>query len=403
MAINNYFIERINQYQKKALQKLVRGNPFRSLVPMSAFDLSEGRTPTVRTVTHELPTSYPTSMTEVKVSDGGSEQPCDVTPTTIKRGEIHRTFKLYETAHKTDTLCLSDLKRAEDMANAASAFERALVEYTNVWWGDWYRLQNIAMVNRKVSTKTSGAIDSDENSDTNHTGLADLPTAHLSWDHLKQLYWDLIRAGVADELAVGRDSKGRPILPLVAGAGVINALWGDTTSQSVVEQVKYFDSAKNLQVLGYDGAVNGFLPVLDLFPIRYGKSGGIATTADLTLANAIYPTENVSATVGKTYAANADYALTTKAGLAEFEVVSILGRDVYEAKYESVAPSEFSGMKFDTIPQNFVGDFSWINNRTFEGANDRGNKGYYLADIRCGAKPLFPEFGISIVTKARDV
>lgn len=409
MSIDNFFVERRNQFQKSTLQKLFRGNPFRSLVPMSAFDLAEGRTPTVRTLTHELPTAYPASLTSVGLSDGGSSQPCTPSSTTIKRGEMQRQFQLYQTSFRTDTVCLSDLKRAEQAAESVAGFERALNEYINVWWGDWYRLQNIAQVNYKVATKASSLLDvSADNTDVDHHGLGSLPDADLNWDHLKQIYWQLCRNGLADELAVGRDSKGRPILPLHAGPGIISALWKDDTNAK--EQVKFFDSAKNLQALGYDGAINGFLPMVDLFPIRYGKgsaadqSDNISAVAHLTLANTIYPTVNADASSGRKYKNNPAYAKAVTgvaAGRAKYEVATILGRDVYEAKFEAMDPTQFSGATF--TPMSYVGEFQWINNRTFEGGNDRGNLGYYLADIRCGAKPLFPELGYSILTLSRDI
>lgn len=408
MSIDNYFVERRNQFQKSTLQKLFRGNPFRSLVPMSAFDLTEGRTPTVRTLTHELPTGYPVTMTPVGVSDGGSSQPCTPASTTIKRGETQRTFQLFQTSFRTDVVCLSDLKRAEEAAQSVAGFERALNEYINVWWGDWYRVQNIAQVDNKVATKASAQLDAVVSTATDHTGLGSLPDAHLDWDHLKQIYWQLCRNGLADELAVGRDSKGRPVLPLHAGPGIISALWKDDTNAK--EQVKFFDSAKNLQALGYDGSINGFLPVVDLFPIRYGKgtaadqSDNISAVADLTLANTVYPTVNANASAGRRYTNNPKYAKAVTgvaAGRAKYEVATILGRDVYEAQFEPMDPTQFSGATF--TPMSYVGEFQWINNRTFEGGNDRGNLGYYLADIRCGAKPLFPELGYSILTLSRDI
>jgi hypothetical protein len=399
MPIDNYFVERRNQFHKSTLQKLSRGNPFRSLVPMSAFDLTEGRTPTVRTLTHELPTSYPSALTAVGVSDGTGNVQCAPSATTIKRGETTRTFSLFQTSFKTDILCLSDLKRAEQAAESVSGFERALNEYINVWWSDWYRLQNISQVDNKVSTLTSDGLEAVVSTAVDHTGLTTLPTDHINWNHLKQIYWDLVRNGLADELAVGRDSKGRPILPLHAGAGIINNLWN--VDAGVKEQVKFFDSAQNLKQLGYDGAVNGFIPVLDLFPIRYGDADGIASTAELTLAKTVYPTVNANATVGRKNGPNSLYKTVARGGRAEFEVVTILGRDVYEAKFETIDPTQFGGASFK--PQNYVGEFQWINNKTFGGENDRGNQGYYLADIRCGAKPKFPELGYSIVTKAREV
>lgn len=399
VSLNNYFVERRNQFQKSTLQKLHRANPFRGIVPMSAMDLSEGRTPTVRTLTHELPTAYPTSLTEVGISNG-STSPCDISPTVIKRGEVHRTFALYGTSFETDELCLSDLKRAEQAAEAVAAFERGLNEYLTVWWSDWYRIQNIGMSNNKVATRASGALVTATSTNANHAALGSLPNADISWDHLKQIYWELVRSGYADEFAVGRDSKGRPILPLSAGAGIINQLWN--VDSGVKEQVKFFDSAKNLQVLGYDGAVHGFLPVLDLFPIRYGDADGIAAVGELVAGKMIYPTVNAdAATTGRTHANNPNYKTVANGGQAAFEVVTILGKNVWEAKYEAINPANFSGASFK--PQNYVGEFEWINNATYRGANDKRNKGYYSAEVRVGAKPLFPEFGYSILAPAKDV
>jgi hypothetical protein len=399
LDLNNYFVERRNQFHKSVYQKLFRSNPFKTLVPMSAFDLSEGRTPTVRTLTHELPSGYPTAMTEITVSNGTSNPNCNPTSTTIKRGEIQRTFKMFGTSFNTDTICLSDLKRAVDAAQTVAGFERALTEYLQVWWSDWYRLQNIAMVDNKVATRASGVISAASSTKGDFTDLTALPNDFLSWDHLKQIYWQLCRNGLADELAVGRDSKGRPIIPLYAGVGTIARLW---TNSDTKEQVKFFDPAKNLEILGYDGAVNGFLPMVDLFPIRFGKAVGNLTLAELTLANTQYPTVNANATVGRTFTNSPAYGVAgVGAGRSEYEVATILGRQVWEAKYEPVDPTQFAGMKFD--PVNYIGEFQWINQRTFQGDNDRGNLGYYLADVRAAAKPIFPELGYSILTKATDI
>jgi hypothetical protein len=53
-------------------------------------------------------------------------------------------------------------------------------------------------------------------------------------------------------------------------------------------------------------------------------------------------------------------------------------------------------MQFD--PQNYVGEFRWVNNQTFEGHNDRGNLGYYMCDVRLGCKPVNPDLGVSILS-----
>jgi hypothetical protein len=342
-----------------------------------------------------LPTSYPTALSEVTVSNGTGNPACNPASTTIKRGEIQRTWKLYAKSFDTDTICVSDLKRADQAARVVSGFERALAEYLTVWWSDWYRIQNIAMVDNRAVTDadTSASVTTSQKGD--HTEVAGLPTKDLNWDHLRQIYWDLVRNGLADELAVGRDPKGRPVLPLLAGPGILNRLF---TDDKVKEQVKFSDSLKNLQVLGYDGAVEGFLPMVDLFAIRYGNATPIASKTGLTAANMIYPHVNSDATVGRKHGANANYKVS---GIAQFEVVTILGRNVWEAQYEAIDPSQVSGASFK--PNSYIGEFQWINTPTFRGDNDRQNLGYYLADVRTAAKPIYPELGYSILTKATDI
>lgn len=397
--INNYFIERINQYQKNTIQRLTRTNPFRNLVNMSPFPLEDGRTPIVRSFTHELPTAYPGSLTAVAVSNGTNNPQCAPTATTIKRGEIQRTFTLYGTAFRTDTVCLSDLKRAHQAAEAAGAFEKSLKEYVTVFWSDYYRLQNIAMVDYKASTTSASFLSVSASSAVDHTGVSGLPTVNLSWAHLDQVYADLIRRGVAEEYAVGQTSSGAPVIPIILGMGYKQLLFRDDSDKR--EQIKFYDTAQNLKAMGFDGAINGFLPIVDVFPIRYGNATPIAAVAGLTIANMIYPTTNTAATVGQKNIPNANYLNTARGGIAQFEVVSILPKNVYETHFEAADPTSFSGMSF--MDQNYVGEFRWINNPTFEGDNDRGNLGYYLADIRVAAKPLNPDLGISIVTKALNL
>ena len=104
---------------------------------------------------------------------------------------------------------------------------------------------------------------------------------------------------------------------------------------------------------------------------------------------------------GRKHVENTKYLSTARGGRAQYEVATILPTGVYETHYEPVDPTAFSGMSFK--PQDYVGEFKWINNPTFEGDNDRGNLGYYLADIRAAAKPKFPDLGYSILSKVTNV
>ena len=161
-------------------------------------------------------------------------------------------------------------------------------------------------------------------------------------------------------------------------------------------------------MLGYGGSVNGFMPVIDLYALRFGdvanvdtQSDGVDAVSELTVANLIYPTVNSDATVGRKHGFNPQFKTVSRGGLAQYEVVTVLGPQVYENKFESVSPGSFSKAEFNQ-PKNYIGEFQWINNKTFEGDNDLGNKGYYRSDIRVASKPIYPENGWSILTLAVD-
>lgn len=360
---------------------------------MKPFDLEEGLTPTVITHTHELPSGYPTALTEVALSSGTGNPACNPPATTINRGQDERTFKLYGAAFRTPTICLSDIKRAHAAARAAADAERGLSEYLTVWWSDFYRVQTLRQIDLKVSTVSNTAVEQVVSTSGDFAGLSTLPGAELNWDHLEQLYFDLIRRGAADELSVG-SSSGRPVFPLLISPYYKAKLF----KRDLYEEVKYTDSARELlEVLGVGGAVNGFVPIVDVFPIRIGANPAISTTAELTESNFIYPTRNTNATYGRKYENNPDYLPSASGGKAQFEVAVILPREVFEINYEPVDPTSFAGMDFS--PTNYIGEFQWVNNKTFEGDNDRGNLGYYLADVRAGSKPVWPDLGKAILTK----
>jgi hypothetical protein len=422
ISVDSYFRSRINQYASGALQKLTRYNPFRSLVPMRPWDFSLGLEPTIETYTHELPESYVQGLTNVTISNAGSgsggeldeSNSCDVAATTIKRGWLERAWRLRETAFKTDVFCLSDIKRGDQAAAQAAAFERALKEYLTVWWADYYRVSLIEMCGNKVTTIADDTISLSEN-DTNpdFTGITsgDLPAADLDWEMLHELYINTIQNGAAEEMAIGRTNAGQPVFPLVISPALKRRLFKDT---SIAEEVKYFDPKHNLKAMGIDMAINGFMPVVDLYPMRFGTSYvdtnivPIADTDELTLDNTIYPTRNTSATSGRTYERNPQYKADATGGNdtvdspnAQYEVAYILPSSIFETQFEPVNPTTFSGMNFNP-ETDYVGNFQFINNKTFQGDNDRGNLGYYLADVRVANKPLFPEFGTAILTLAHD-
>jgi hypothetical protein len=146
---------------------------------------------------------------------------------------------------------------------------------------------------------------------------------------------------------------------------------------------------ENFRARGIKQAVNGFIPNIDLFPIRYAADG---TTA-------IYPTINDATTIGEEALPNPDYATVDNGGLAVYEVITILCRDIYEVKPRPVGPTTIGMERFNAV--NYGGEINWINNKDMA-ENQLGNFGFYRMDLQMAFKPQYPELGFSVLTLAKD-
>lgn len=421
LTVTDYFVTRKSQFHKNILGRLTRGNPFRNLIPMSPFDLSEGQVPEVLTLVNQLPSAYPTSLTQVPtITDGdnsglSSASPCNLPASTeIKTGFKKRTFQLYGASFKSPVFCLSDIKRKHQAVQQAQFLERALSQYLTVWWSDWYRIQNIAMCDNKVGTLANGAVDMVDSQTADFSELSSLPTTQCSWDHLQYIYWEMIRKGIADELAIGT-ANGQPVMPVIASPAYIKAF--TKGNDDLKTTIDYYKPAENLKALGIREAINGIAFIPDLFPVRIGDvtdtssttTGDNDTTAaidhvdELIAENFIYPTidDTASTIAGTGHKLNPNWKTSANGGKAQFEVIQFLPRNVWEAQYEPVDPTSFAGLNFNP-KTDYVGNFNLINTPTFGGENDRGNLAYYLADVRVAAKPKYTDLGVTLLTTALD-
>ncbi len=386
--LNNQFLQSKNLFQDPIYQWVWRTNPFISLFDRKEFNEQDGLVPEVVTTTGELPTAYP-DLDNLTVSNGSGSAACDIEATEVRFGNIRRTYQLEVDAARSPIFCLTDLQFGWQAAQMARNAQQMLGQYATVRWSDWYRMKNISMINTKVATLAAGAIDTGEDSTTGFTGV-DTPTTAISWDHLNPLYDELLRNG--GELHAPGMSEGMPVFTLAVGPGIKRLLY--QTDTKVRDTVNWIDAgnrvAQNFQALGINTSINGFAPLLDKFPVRFAADG----------VTKIYPTINVAASGGWKFAKNPDYATVANGGLAVYEVVSVLCRDIYEVRPRPTGTTQYGMQGFNPI--NYVGDIQWINNRTFGGVNDQGNKGYYRMDFQMAAKPVRPEIGYTILTLAVD-
>ena len=384
--VNNLFIATKNQFDKKLYSKFFQTNPYMSMFPRLEYDYAEGRIPEVITTTYELPTEFPvgTAMGSIGLNTGTGNV-CLVDPTIIRSGSSIRDYQLQVKAFESPLICLTDLQFDYQAEQMVRNLEKGMTEFSVVWWSMWYQAQIIAMLDNKITTQADGLFDEAISTDYNFDipGL-DVPEAELEWAHLQPLYDRLARTG-AGEFAVGY-SNGMPDYALNVGPGYKRKLW--QVDEGVRDTVNWGDAFENFTARGINRAIYGFIPNVDLFPVRYDGS-----------MRWIPPFLNVDAANGRKFIQNPAYRTSAFGGNAVYEVVTVTARDIFEVRVAPGGPTTFGKARFN--PQNYAGDVRWINNPDMC-FNKLGNMGQYRMDIRVAAKPIFPENGFAILTLAKD-
>lgn len=386
--INSYYLTRTNQFENAIYARYWMTNPYAGLIDSKPFDLEMGLTPSVVTAEHELPTSYiPLTQNALALSTGTGNGACVQTPIIIGGGYTTRQYNLNVWAFETEAFCLTDLQFKFQWEQQARFREKGLGDYVTAVMADWYRINNIGMINAKVSTLAAGALASISNSNFTFAGLT-VPTTAISWAHLQPLYDQLNQIG-GQQNAVGM-SDGTPVYALNCGPGIKRLLFQSNTL--VRTSVDFLDMGKeysrNFKARGIDTAIYGFLPNVDLFPVRY--DGSLVPIYPFTIANATKGTKAVR---------NSNYATVANGGQAVYEVVTVMARGIYSRRPRPVGPIQAGMEAFN--PVTYSGEIRWINNPDM-GTNKLGNFGFYHIDIQQAAMPEFPELGFAILTLAQD-
>lgn len=386
--VNNLFAQSINQFDRRIYAKFYMDNPYMAMFPRLAYDYAEGKIPRVLTGTYELPTEYPigTAVGSITVNTGTGNF-CSPAPDLVQNGYQERNYQLQTKAFRTNTICLTDLQFDYQAAEQMGIFQEGLTQYSTRWWAMWYEMQNIGMIDTKVTTLANCSLDQEVNQDYDFSdaGLT-LPTAQLEWCHLNALYDQLARVG-GEQFAVGM-AGGMPAYSLNVGPGYKRKLW--QTDSLTRETVNWGDAFENFTARGINVAINGFIPNVDQYIPRYDGS-----------LRLIPPFRNVATTKGVKFEVNPAYYTPARHpnGAAVYENFTVTARDIYEVRVAPGGPTQFGNASFN--PQNYAGEVQWINNRDMCD-NQMGNNGFYRMDIRVAAKPIFPENGFTGLTLAYD-
>lgn len=392
-AVNALLTATPNYIQSEPFYKksFFKNDLYSSFLPKKLYDMSNGKTTTVITSHGEYPTQQPvgTAMTSMGSSTGtGTSNYCTLAATVLKGGQTTRTFSMSAQAFVSEVLCLNDLQWGFGAKNQIANRVQILTDAASYWWKLWYQVKNIEMVNKKLTTLASGTVASAENSEYDFSDLSgDLPTTAVTWDHLRPLYEELARnIGDSDPIAY---ADGEPVFVVDIGPGNKRALW--QTDGDVRDTVDWGDAFQNFKPRGINKSLYGFIPNVDVDIPRYDAQ-----------LRWIPPMINVDDTVGRKGIRNPAYyaASSGKAGAAAvYEVITIRAKSIYEVNVRPQMPTGFDMATFS--PKDYTGSLQWINNKDMVD-NPLGDHGYFRFEVDCGAKPVFPENGMAVLTLARD-
>jgi len=328
-------------------------------------------------------------------------------------GQRLRTYSLEWASVESPDIALEDLRFAVKRREQLSNIMDVLSESTSIIWQERYREQYTAQVavegNLVYPTTASGtpsivvAPNGANGTDANivyravvdgvgfgataslTTANTSLPQSQLTQGVLKRLYMKLVRDGAGTN-AMGREN-GAPVFMLITSA---------ETSESIIrlnadirQDLRYAKPNELLTPLGIERSYGGFYHSVDPYPPRFRIATG--PTPDTVIR--VYPFIKSTTTKGTKYDINPSYET------AEFELSYIYHQDVFR----SVVPSPINtANKMNFNPQNYRGEFKWVNILDRE-KNPDGNVGYFRGVLANGARPLFPQYGYAILHRRSPI
>lgn len=330
--------------------------------------------------------------------------------TGISFGQRLRQYSLQWAAVESPNIALEDLRFAVKRREQLSNIMDVLTDTTSLIWQERYRDQFTAQVaaegnlvypasSGSLVASSSGATDAGAVYNAVISGVATaaasgaissatLPASQLTQGILKRLYMKLVRDG-AGRNAMGREN-GSPVFMLICGAETSESLI--RLNADIRQDFRWAKPNDLLAPLGIERSYGGFYHSVDPYPPRF-RIYDVTSGDYKDKLIRVYPFIRQLTTKGVKYEVNPNYET------ADYELSYIFHQDVFR----SVVPTPVApGNRMDFNPQNYRGEFKWVN--ILDRANNPdGNVGFFRGVLANGARPLFPQFGYAILHKRPSI
>lgn len=365
--INNFLQSHGSVLSQDINRRILPTSPWLQLPKKKAWP--EEMSHTMRTMMWER--TLPASITGWDVIDtpDGSGNPCNPSTDNVEFAQTIRTNQLAMKAIESPTFCVDDLRVKWKRNQQLNLVTESLADVARYYWIDRNRDNYVAACDTKVCLAAGLPASNEAAGDSFPTTE---PTSILTNEVLDYYYMYLLREGARRKAL--RMNNGQPIFGAIMSAETSRYL--TKTDGAVREDFRHGSKNGDLfKAMGYNQTYNGFFHMIDDTPRRF----------DFVTGAWVKREPWIDGGSGK-WVQNPDYIN------AQYEDTVLWVEDVYESYVPMSVPS-VGKSKF--TPQNYAGDFKWLNiaHRT---ENPDGKNGFFRGILANSFRTMHAEFGIAI-------
>jgi len=378
MSAANITCEALNDNFQRETGRIAMGtyrlglykDPFLRFVKQDAFPDNMGAV--ITNTVSQRSIAVGSGWTDVSISNGSDTDSCVPPTKTVSYAFDQYTFKLRHQVIKSDWICLEDVRTSAFPVEDVNNYIKILQDNVNVEWIKRYDDDYFDLAEHKVVVAPGLPEDDSAFPSTQ-------PTSVLTPGVLRQ-YYDLLYQDNAGDDGDAVTDDGSPVFNVFAERATIENLI--KLQEDVRQDVRWSDRVNDL--LGPNGAAmlpkkayGGFMFHSRPFPKRFNDDGDGGYTE-------IPPYVATAATKGTKYIINPAYKA------AKYTTSLIF---VPKAATWLVPGSNVKAGKLQYAPQNYRGDYRWINEYV-PNCNEDRNSGYFRAKMTCAVKQHYPHWAV---------
>lgn len=370
---------------------------YRDIQKSGEFKLGEGYTRKVHTfypgvddqaglLKWETETSYRAPGTDSDTDPG--YDPCSYKAYLLGYGFKTETYSGWRTSRRSPNYCINDFTYEWQFQQQLEMILDSFGDVGMQIWENFGREMYMNFANKFVATGslTPVRFTYDPFTSTQITVPSGTMISTLTPKHLDAMHQMLaLQAGRNGALSLDSDM---PVYGLV----IHPYDWDDVIDKNEKLREAYLYSSPEILIdgVGKTKKFRGFAMTFDMMAPR-AKLVGHDASGNMLLERVV-PFKEEAVTQGSRWEPDQDYLN------AEYAIVNIILKDVYEKQVPPVAPSRVSKATFGNTPSN-SGELKWINIPDVE-TNVLGEKGFFFSRFKAFAKPLVNnEYAVTMLVK----